>query len=794
MADNVDSRNASFAFYTSQFVQKANLPERDLIPIIPVGAKLVKRTSIAEENVGKTPGQYDFKTKKWFGLTGSRLAEGLSPQDIVRFATFPTENVGLRAANFPGLDVDTSSHEVCDMVVALAEQRLGHAPMRIREGAPRALLVYSRIGEEPIRKLKLIFTCGEGKKHTVELLGLGQQYLIHGVHPSGVRYDWAAEADLVSWGASSLTNITAQDSRNFFDALIAEILARGWRVEEHVSRSGALRPGTVVEEMEPIVTVEHALSALRVIPNTQDVFPSREDLIGVLASFKAAVGKESCKPEVYEDVREWACAGWPDADWIEGPWNSLTTVRVGPERLFNLARAHGWFADAQQDFKEPVDEEVIDETQAQADETIKTLAKKVVYWPEAGRFIERETKQQFSCTAFNAAPHLGVTIARSGTTGVRTAANILLNSGHVQIVSGMTYLPGQAQLVTADFNGKRNLYFNTWEANAVPQLEVKDKDVTPWLDHLEYLFEDETDRNYLIDFFAHICLRRGHKIRWAPVIVGAQGVGKDLMLKPILKGLGEKYNTRMVEPERIMSSFNDFWETELAVIQEITRSDRTDVYEKIKAIISGSASSLMTIERKYEKPYQIPLCVNMIFLTNHTDALNLSADDRRFFVIHSDSRPRDAAYYDALSAFYEKQHGWEKVFCWLKKRDISKFNPDARPLFNDAKQQMIEESQPYYVLWMRDTYLKQRGVIKVSDVLEDIATNFNYPQRIRDSLKGQAQVVRALRFAGWTNKQVRIAKERCQFWFKNEKISNETPEEIRARYIAEQDKKLVYAK
>lgn len=798
MADNVDSRNASFGFYTSQFVQKANLPERDLLPIIPVGAKLAKNTSCKKKDIGKTPGQYDFRTGQWYGLTGTRLAEGLSPQDIVRFTTFPTENIGLRTANFPCIDIDTGSQEACDLVISLAEKRLGHAPMRIREGTPRALLVYSHIGEEPVRKLKLVFKCGDGKKHAVEVLGLGQQCLIHGVHPSGVRYDWAAEADLLSWGASSLATITAQDSRDFMEMLVAEIEARGWTIEENIKRSGALRPGTAVNDLEPLVSVDLALSALRAIPNTEEVFACREDLIAVLASFKAAVGKESNNTKVYEAVREWACAGWPDPEWIEGPWRSLTSVRVGPSRLFGLAKAHGWTGDAQEDFKDVGDaESVISEAQAeqqQIDDAIKALAKRVVFWPEANRWIERETKQQLSPVSFNSTPHLGIAISRSGMTGLRTASNILLNSGHVQIVRGMTYLPGQPQMVTADLNGKKSIYFNTWSANEVPHFDVTDKDVTQWLDHLEYLFENEEDRNYLIDFLAHVCQKRGRKIRWAPVVVGNQGVGKDLMLRPIMKGLGEKFNTKTVQPERIMSNFNDFWETEFAVIEEISRTEKTDVYEKIKAIISGSASNLVTIERKYEKPYEINLCVNMIFFTNHSDALNLSADDRRFFVIHSYSKPRDAAYYDLLADFYENNHGWEKIFCWLKKRDISKFNPDARPLFNEAKMQMIEETQPYYVLWMRDTYLQQRGVVKVSDVLEDIATNFNYPQRIRDSLKSQAQVVRALRFAGWNSKQIRIGKERHQFWIKNEKIASEAPEEISARYLAEQEKKLVYVK
>lgn len=788
-----DSRPNTFAMHTKDFVLRANIPARDLLPVIPIDGKVAEKSNATG---GKTPGRYDFKNKQWWGLTGTWGIEGLSQKDISSFAAFPTENVGLRAADFPCVDIDTASQEACDMVVALAETRLGYAPTRLREGAPRALLVYIRCVDEPIRKLRFKFKSSDGLEHAVEILGLGQQYLINGFHPSGTRYEWAQEADLMSWGAAKLSPISAQDTREFIDLLRAEVLTRKWEILEDVRRSGSTRAGIPVEDLDPIIAVPIALSALKAIPNTQDIFADRNDLISVLASFKAAVGREANDPSVYEAVRQWASEGYPDEDWIRAPWVSLKTVRVGPERLFGLAHQFGWVGDAREEFKDSEGATMaIKEAKTEQDEldaAISALAKKVVYWPNANRWIEKDTREQLKVTAFNSSPRLGVQLAKSGANGMKTASNILLNSGAVQCVNGMTYLPGAEQLVKTNLHGKEDLYFNTWQAQDIPKYDVSDADVAPWLDHAKYLFEEEKDREYLLDFLAHVVQKRGVKIRWAPVIVGAQGVGKDILLKPIVKGLGEFGNTKTIQPERLTSNFNEFFETELAIVQEIQRSERTDVYERLKALISGTANDIISIERKYEKPYDIKLTVNMIWFTNHSDALALSADDRRFFVISSEARPRGAEYYDALSSFYNKK-GWEKVFNWLRKRDISQFNPDAKPLWNEAKASMIEESQPYYALWLRDHYLKTRGIVKVGNILEDLATNFNYPQRVRDQVKGQSQIVRALRFAGWFNKQVRVKKERHQFWFKHKETMELSSDEIHARFSADLDRKLVYA-
>lgn len=797
MSPDKSTRATTFGAATSHFILRGNFPAKDLLPIIPPGGKVSKNSGIKQDQIGKIPGVYSYARKEWYGLTGQWAIKGLSQEQIDKSIAWPTDSVGLRAEHWPALDLDVNTEAVRDLVISLAEQRLGNAPTRIRDNAPRALLVYRHTGEEPLRKMKLVFKCDKGVSHAVEFLGLGQQYLINGTHQSGSLYEWQENADLATWGAEGLCKITAQDARSFMDVLRTEIVARKWTVLTDIKFSGATaRSGMPVDQLEPIVPLETALAALRAIPNNQETLPMREDIVGILAAFRAAVGKDSFQEDVIDACRQWATEhGWADEEYFNQVWKSLSHIKIGPQKLFGMAHKHGWVGDAVQDFKDSAEADVAisaaRDEQEQADEALRLLAKQVVYWTSANRWIERETKTQFSIQAFNQAPNLGILIAPSGTAGLRTASNILLNSPHVQTVSGMTYLPGEPQLVTWELNGVKNIYFNKWSTNPVPELKVNNKEIDVWLSHVNYLFNDEEDREYLLDFLAHVLQKRGKKIRWAPVVVGNQGVGKDLFLRPVVKGLGGQTNAQTVQPERLNGTFIDFWEKELLIVEEISRSQKTDVYERLKAIVSGTVSDTVTIERKFQQPYEVPLVVNMLFVTNHSDALSLTVDDRRFFVIHSYAEPKENSYYAKLVEFYDNQ-GWQKVYNWLLKRDIAQFNPDARPRFNDAKRQMIEESAPFYMLWMRDEYLPSRSVVLVKDILQATATDLNIPVHVREKMLSQAQVSKALKFAGWVSRQTRWDRDtRVQLWCRTDELANSPVEILKARYTAEINKKLV---
>lgn len=785
----MSARKLNFASAATPFAQQAKIPSSDLLPLVPPGAQVAEGSTVKPFQLGKIPGRY--AGGEWWGLGGHWPTMGLSPADQIKAQNWPTENVGLRAADFPAIDCDVQSEEAFELVDALVAKTLGFAPVRKRPNAPRALYVFKRSGDDAVRKMRLVFSDGLND-HAVELLGAGQQYVICGTHPTGVLYNWMDGRELVQVGVDGLTSHETAAFARFMDTLRQEVEARGWVVKS--TTRAKLVDGSVqfnVAAMDPVIEAELVLAALNAIPNTEAVLPGRDDFIAVLASFKAALGRTA------EDHRaafyEWAMThGYAHEEWIDNIWNSTTTVRTAPEYLFQVARKHGFLGDALADFGDPVlVSGTSSEPETEAD-VLKDVASKLVYWTSACTFLHLQTGEELSHQALNSYFGLGTKIAPAGAAGVKSAANKLINSGLLPQVRGKTYLPAQPTLTTWNNGFVSGLFFNRWSQGVhwtLPE-HVPDTDVAPWLDHVSFLFPHEPERNALLDFLAHVVQRRGVKVRWAPLIISKQGLGKGVMMKPLSAYLGS--NFKDLEPAELARQFNAHWEHELVVVEEMQRLDRIDAYEKLKAIITGTASNLLTIERKFMEPYAIPNCVNVMFFSNHMDAISMARDDRRFLVLIIPHEKQEPNYYTKIVNWYEREDGKQKVIQWLKQRDISAFDPNAEPMMTEAKREVIDNAQPFYNDELReqmqgDGVFAKFNILTPGDVVAEAQSNHNLPLHFRQNMTSKSKAFRALEAAGWHNvqKQVRLDGEVVRFWVRDPSLKGADPAKLRDLYKAE---------
>lgn len=175
----------------------------DLLLIIPPAAPLSPYSRLTPAHCGKTPGLPT--PDGWTGFpewpqhqtTLRELESWIKTLDGAPY------NVGLNARHVHAIDVDTNDVEFARSVFhslwnfnPVAMQRFG-----VRVGrAPGFLVPY--IPEQPRRKQRLIFekhSDGENfavvpdskaPKGAVELLGVGQQFVIGGRHPCGAEYLW----------------------------------------------------------------------------------------------------------------------------------------------------------------------------------------------------------------------------------------------------------------------------------------------------------------------------------------------------------------------------------------------------------------------------------------------------------------------------------------------------------------------------------------------------------------------------------------------------------------------------
>lgn len=93
-------------------------------------------------------------------------------------------NTGILCDGLVALDLDIDDSTVSQQAISAAVRILGNAPMRVRSDSARVLMLYRAAEGEPSKRSI------DGTNGKVEALGVGQQFVAFGQHPSGAAYSW----------------------------------------------------------------------------------------------------------------------------------------------------------------------------------------------------------------------------------------------------------------------------------------------------------------------------------------------------------------------------------------------------------------------------------------------------------------------------------------------------------------------------------------------------------------------------------------------------------------------------
>jgi hypothetical protein len=515
-----------------------------------------------------------------------------------------------------------------------------------------------------------------------------------------------------------------------------------------------------IADSEPAMSPRTALSALRSFKNDLDTLPTRDDLVSMLAAVKAALGRE-CEAH-REDVTEWALAhdacDLPEFDKI---WDSLVEVSVTPLKLIAFAKRHGWRGLAKDEFtpQDDATDHVIREADAlsevartrgeERDAEVEAVSEQLVYWSAAKKWLELGTGIEHDNAGLSYST-LGLRIAPAGTVGQKSAGAILRNKGLVREVVGKTYAPGLPRLFTGEVGSDVGLWFNT-ATPFPPVVEATEDDVKPWLDHVKWLFPD--DYKSVLWWLAYTIHRPAAKIRWGLCVIGPQGVGKDLMLKPIQMYLGGKHYTN-VKVHEMESDFNAWIERKLLIGQELRSDGRTDLYQKLKEWISGTGDDTIMVNVKMKTPYPVRNLASWFFMSNHDNAFRIEADERRLHVIRTaPTEAREAAYYDAYMRWIEEPGSAQKVAGYLKTVDLAEFSADRCPAWTNAKQEMAESSMGIAGEWLLAQFREEGGMfygrtVVAGKELSKLTLDLSIPQEVRRGIHTRA-IGHALKTLGW---------------------------------------------
>ena len=210
----------------------------------------------------------------------------------------------------------------------------------------------------------------------------------------------------------------------------------------------------------------------------------------------------------------------------------------------------------------------------------------------------------------------------------------LLHHRQCLVVDGYDYDPAHPKdIYTEDVNGVRmvNIYRQSYPKPDRDTAEAAGKVI---LNHLANLIAEPEYSLILLDYIAYMVQFPGRKIRWCPLIQGAEGCGKTLMARLLEAVLGED-NVALVNNDGIRSQWNDWaFGAQVIVIPEayVAGKARVETMNRLKDLVTDDRIS---VTKRNNSVRTVRNRSNYIMFTNHHDALVLMVGSRRYFIIKS---------------------------------------------------------------------------------------------------------------------------------------------------------------
>lgn len=369
-----------------------------------------------------------------------------------------------------------------------------------------------------------------------------------------------------------------------------------------------------------------------------------------------------------------------------------------------------------------------------------------VYIKARDQFFDRQTRD------FHALRALARTHADEIPRGISATDFFLSGPDAVDKADGVTFWPGQSELVEEDGGTRLNLWRD-------PGLVPRVGSAEPFIQHVERIMDgDETATSFVVDFFAHLVQHPDQKMRFALLIIGSQGTGKS-MLANFAQALVGKSNTKTLGPMALVADHNEWIQSaQLGIVHELVGDKSRTASARLKELISEDT---ILVNPKGVSAYEVRNRANFIFLSNEDDAAKLDPDDRRYFVWKSRAAKHpDPDYYRHLQAWFDGG-GRDYVLHYLVSRDLSRFDPFRAPPKTQARDELVDASRDPNHEYLRDR-LQAGEAPFVRDLitLADLRDNLVHQKQIRLDLRALAKILRSLGAVDLGQKRVGDTKPR----------------------------------
>jgi hypothetical protein len=768
-----NARSDTFADATIVF-RDAGIYPRAMLRSLHRTGRIDPGWKVDRKSLGKVPGRFNSRTSSWLGLSGNHVQVGLDRPKREEAASWPTANVGLLGRAFPAIDSDVGSEQGRRFVEKLVVETFGIGSFaeRLRGDCHRRLYAFRAVAPADdarvIRNRSIRFRLPsehDDIAHGVDILGAGKQYLIAGTHPSGDAYRWRDGASLADPAVvRTLAKIEETDMARFEAALLAAIDAAGGDVVSRRGNGGGSGELQSFANHEPAILPAAILAGLRRLPNTEDTFPHRDDLVRVLSAVKAALG---CEADAFEaEVRDWACA---DPEWcrpeedFEAVWRSLDRgVRVGQDALDRLFRQHRIGIGAKYAFPDDADA-VSAVLQQHISETRGTRA--MILDAAARGYIWCEVNTRTDDSAARVRSRSSVAIEWDalkwwrGRTVDADSPSLLqkiqavdgwnrsedgmwsflrdLKAAHAEaFYAGETLHPNfdRGEMIAEyDESGHVTFRVNMREQSRVQRIarrptrtqERDDQDVKNVLEFMQRIFGRHL--KYELDTLSYM-VQTGRRPGHLLFLVGDQGTGKSLftqLLATMFDGNGRASvggidGNKLTNDGAVRFAFANSEGRRILEIRELPERSRPGSQAGVTSILKqlvdpGPSGDFVQIEQKGKDPKNISNFARVVITSNYMNAIQVEAQDRRIFYVFCgitvENKP-GSEFYSEIAEMIDSPDRLAAFWRYLQGRDISGYRVTAHPpVSNEKLEQQIGSIENPWVrhAWAAVMVLKAAG-------------------------------------------------------------------------------------
>lgn len=280
----------------------------------------------------------------------------------------------------------------------------------------------------------------------------------------------------------------------------------------------------------------------------------------------------------------------------------------------------------------------------------------------------------------------------TGATKPVPATQVWLESPQRKQADTLTFHAG-AGIMTRSPNGRPAL--NIWR----PRERTQTPDDWEWranyfVEHVARLWGQDSDP--FLDWLAHIEQKPGELPHFGWLHISPlHGTGRNWIASVLSRLWAGNVAASLDLVGLLDGGFNDRLSCCLLGIVDEVNEGGAQKHRTANRLRQMVTPEVREINPKYGRRRVEHNAARWLIFSNHTGALPLDENDRRFWVVSHEAPPREAAYYARLYRLLGNPGFIASVREFLRRRDISNFNPGQRPPMNDAKSALVEFNQSF---------------------------------------------------------------------------------------------------